>query len=105
MNDLKLAKLPDRTPVKVSINIMPDLHQALSDYVDIYRQTYGHAEPLGELIPAMLTSFSRAIADLRASERSRPNDHECSGTRLNGADQRQDSPSRALDRAQSLADL
>lgn len=29
MADLKLAKLPDRTPVKLSITITPDLQAAL----------------------------------------------------------------------------
>lgn len=26
MSDLKLAKLPDRTPVKLTIAVLPDLH-------------------------------------------------------------------------------
>jgi hypothetical protein len=28
MADLKLAKLPDRTPVKITITVLPGLHQA-----------------------------------------------------------------------------
>jgi hypothetical protein len=57
MPDLKLAKLPDRSPVKVTITIAPDLHQALGAYAEIYAETYGAAEPVQELIPAMLASF------------------------------------------------
>jgi hypothetical protein len=57
MPDLKLAKLPDRSPVKVTITIAPDLHQALGEYAEIYAETYGAAEPVQELIPAMLASF------------------------------------------------
>lgn len=57
MNELKLAKLPDRTPVKVTILISPKLQSALNDYADVYREAYGQAEPIGELIPAMLASF------------------------------------------------
>jgi hypothetical protein len=57
MADLKLGKLPDRTPVKVTINISPDLKQALAAYAQLYRETYGEAEPVQELIPAMLASF------------------------------------------------
>jgi hypothetical protein len=30
--ELKLPQLPDRTPVKVTINISPDLHDALREY-------------------------------------------------------------------------
>ena len=57
MADIKLAKLRDRTPVKMTISIAPDLAQALSDYAEVYRESYGEAEPVNELIPAMLASF------------------------------------------------
>ena len=57
MTELKLAKLPDRTPVKLAITITPDLQNALRDYAAIYAQTYGTEEPVVELIPAMLTAF------------------------------------------------
>lgn len=57
MADIKLGRLPDRTPVKLAISVPPDLHQALQAYAAAYEQAYGVAEPLGELIPAMLESF------------------------------------------------
>lgn len=57
MPELRLAKLADRTPVKITISVSPDLHRALSAYADAYRDAYGQAEPLGELIPAMLAGF------------------------------------------------
>ena len=57
MPDLKLAKLPDRTPVKVTISVSPELHLALGAYAEMYRATYGEAEPVQELIPAMLAAF------------------------------------------------
>ncbi len=57
MADLKLPQLPDRNPVKLSIAVMPDLHQALLDYATLYATTYGHEEPVTELIPAMLSAF------------------------------------------------
>jgi hypothetical protein len=57
MGDLKLAKLPDRTPVKLTIHLLPDLHEALGAYADMYAETYGAPEPMQELIPAMLASF------------------------------------------------
>lgn len=53
----KLSKLPDRTPVKLTITIMPDLHRRLQDYGAVYAKTYGQEEPLNELIPAMLAAF------------------------------------------------
>jgi hypothetical protein len=57
MADLKLGRLPDRTPVKLAITITPDLQSALNDYAALYAQAYGREEPVTELIPAMLTSF------------------------------------------------
>jgi hypothetical protein len=57
MPELKLAKLPDRVPVKMTITIQPDLAQALREYAAIYQATYGKAEAVAELIPFMLASF------------------------------------------------
>ena len=68
MADLKLAKLPDRTPVKITISIPPDLNQALGAYTEMYAEAYGDAEPVQQLIPAMLASFlesDRAFASRR----------------------------------------
>lgn len=57
MPELKLAKLPDRTPVKLSITITPDLLSALQAYASLYASTYGVEEPVTELVPAMLAAF------------------------------------------------
>jgi hypothetical protein len=57
MTDLKLARIPDRNPVKLSIAVLPDLHQALMDYAALYAKAYGRDEPVAELIPAMLAAF------------------------------------------------
>jgi hypothetical protein len=57
MAALKLPPLPDRTPVRISISLMPDLHQALVAYASLYSETYGREEPVAELIPAILAAF------------------------------------------------
>lgn len=57
MPDLKLGKLPDRTPVKITITVGPDLNQALREYAEMYRSAYGEAETIAELIPFMLGAF------------------------------------------------
>lgn len=54
---LKLARIPDRTPVKLTILVSPDLHKALTDYSAAYREAYGADQPVTELVPAMLTAF------------------------------------------------
>nr|WP_047166826.1 DUF2274 domain-containing protein [Sphingomonas sp. Y57] len=57
MADLKLGKLPDRTPVKLTITITPDLQAGLQSYAALYASTYGVEEPVVDLVPAMLASF------------------------------------------------
>jgi hypothetical protein len=57
MPELKLAKLPDRMPVKLTITVQPHLAQALREYAAVYRATYGEVESVEELIPFMLASF------------------------------------------------
>lgn len=54
---LRLPKLPDRAPVKMTIAVDPALHAMLHAYANVYRETYGTEEPLTELIPYMLKSF------------------------------------------------
>jgi hypothetical protein len=69
MPDLKLAKLPDRTPIKLTISVTPDVHQALVDYAALYAEAYGRDEPVAELVPAMLGAFldsDRAFAKARS---------------------------------------
>lgn len=68
MANLKLGKLPDRTPVKINISVGAELNQALRDYATLYRATYGEAESVAELIPFMLEAFldsDRAFAKAR----------------------------------------
>jgi len=60
---IRLAKLPDRTPVKMTIAIMPDLIQKLSTYARLYRDAYGSDEPVAELVPAILQAFLNADRD------------------------------------------
>ncbi|MBZ9763365.1 DUF2274 domain-containing protein [Mesorhizobium sp. CA8] len=57
MANLKLGKLPDRTPSKITITVSAALSQALNDYAGLYRQTYGESETVAELIPFMLSEF------------------------------------------------
>ncbi|WCM26027.1 DUF2274 domain-containing protein [Sphingomonas sp. QA11] len=57
MADLKLSKLPDRTPVKLTIVIPPDLAEALARYAALYKEIYKQEETVAELVPAMLRTF------------------------------------------------
>ena len=57
MADLKLGRLPDRVPVKLTIAVSPELNRALGDYARAYEQAYGQAESPADLVPAMLENF------------------------------------------------
>ncbi len=57
MAELKLPRLPDRTPVKLTITVTPDLLRRLQDYAAAYAEAYGQEEPVIDLIPYMLRSF------------------------------------------------
>ena len=62
---MKLAKLPDRTPVKMNVVLAPGLAKRLHEYADFYAETYGSREEVAELIPFMLEAFLDSDADFR----------------------------------------
>lgn len=71
MSDLKLAKLPDRTPVKLTISLLPEVHEAVLAYAAAYAVQYGREEPITELLPAMIAAFldsDRAFQKARQSK-------------------------------------
>ena len=70
MADLKLAKLPDRMPVKLSIAVTPDLADALAAYAALYCEVYGREEPVSELIPAMLGSFLASDREFQKAQKT-----------------------------------
>ncbi len=57
MPELKLPRLPDRNPVKITITIRPELNAALCAYAELYHESYGDEETVAELVPYMLQSF------------------------------------------------
>ena len=67
---LRLSKLPDRTPVKVTLALEPDLHSALNDYVALYAQTYGEATRIEELAPVMIETFLASDAGFKRARRA-----------------------------------
>lgn len=72
MAALKLERLPDRAPVKITVALPPELNRGLAEYAEAYRAAYGQEEPVTELIPAMLWAFlqsDRAFAKARKSRR------------------------------------
>lgn len=57
MAELKLGRLPDRTPVKLIIQVTPQLQADLQRYALLYKETYCQEEAVSDLIPSMLAGF------------------------------------------------
>lgn len=68
MAEIKLGKLPDRTPVKLTVAIAPDLAADLALYAEFYESAYSQRETVADLIPFMLEGF---LASDRAFSRMR----------------------------------
>jgi len=54
---LRIGKLPDLTPVKMTIQVEPEVHRQLEDYARIYNERYGEEVAPVVLVPSMLASF------------------------------------------------
>ena len=66
---LRLTRLPDRTPVRLTLSLDPALAAALCDYAAIYAATYGAEEKPETLAPAMLEAFLASDAGFRRARR------------------------------------
>ena len=76
MKKVKLARLPDRVPVKMQITLPPDLAARLRDYADLYAETYGVREEPADLVPFMLELFLRGDAGFRKAVREKAGKEE-----------------------------
>ncbi len=67
---LKLDRLPERTPVKMSIQVSPALHAELQEYAAIYARAYGKDETVANLVPFMLEAFIAGDAAFKKAKRT-----------------------------------
>jgi len=67
--NLKIGKLPDMTPTKLSINITPDLKSDLDIYAQLYQQAYGDKQNVANLIPLMLEGFLASDSGFKKAKR------------------------------------
>jgi hypothetical protein len=68
---IRLAKLPDRAPVKLTVTLGPDLAARLRTYADLYAETYGAREEPAELVPYMLDAFLKGDVEFRRASRAK----------------------------------
>ena len=70
MSGLKICKLPDTTPVKLTIVLPPDLSVDLQDYARVYERTYGEAAKVADLVPSMLASFMASDSNFKKARKA-----------------------------------
>ena len=70
MPTLKLPQLPDRSPVRLTIGMPPELHRALTEYAALYREAYGQEESVADLIPFILRAFLESDRDFSKARRA-----------------------------------
>ena len=71
MLDLKLAKLPDRKPVRITITVRPEFNASLQAYAELYRESYGEEETVQQLIPFMLEGFLKGDSGFAKARREK----------------------------------
>jgi len=54
---MKLARLPDRSRVRLNVQVSPALLERLKAYAGLYEKTYGTAESVEALLPYMIEAF------------------------------------------------
>ena len=72
--ELKLAKLPDRKPVKIAITVSAELGRKLRVYAELYNELYkieNDGETVPDLIPYMLDNFLEADRNFAKAFRER----------------------------------
>jgi len=54
---LRIGKLPDLTPIKLTVSLEPEVHKMLEDYARIYGDSYGETVKPADLVPSMIAGF------------------------------------------------
>ena len=67
---LRIGKLPDLTPVKMTIQVDPELHQLLEDYARIYNESYDGSVGPAALVPSMLAGFLASDSGFKKARRA-----------------------------------
>ena len=69
---LRIGKLPDLTPVKLTVSLDREVHQMLEDYARIYSESYGEAVKPSELIPSMIAGFLASDNGFKRARKALP---------------------------------
>jgi len=67
---LKLGPIPDRSPIKLSLLLAPNVHAALNDYAAIHAREYGQEVPVTDLAALMIEKFLHSDAAFKRIRKS-----------------------------------
>ncbi len=70
---LKLGRLQDTKPVKLTIAVDPSIKTDLELYAALYEEAYSEKAPVEALIPAMLERFLDTDAGFKKARKQRAN--------------------------------
>ena len=65
---LKLGPIPDHKPVKVTLSLAPEIHDALTDYATLHAREYERQSSVSEIAALMIEKF---LASDRQFKRAR----------------------------------
>lgn len=68
---MKLAKLPDRNPVRITFVATPEQNLTLLDYAAFYQATYGETAAVADLVPSMLEALMESDRDFAKFRKGR----------------------------------
>jgi hypothetical protein len=71
---MKLARLPDRTPVKITFLVSPGLARSLALYAQYYEEVYRQTESISDLMPYALEAFLESDRGFVKFRRAREGD-------------------------------
>lgn len=69
---LKIPKLADTKPTKMTLLLGPDLQSELEVYAKVYALSYGKQEKIEDLIPSMLEAFMAGDAGFKRERKAIP---------------------------------
>ncbi len=67
---LKIGPVARRAPLKLTIALAPDIHDALADYARLHAQEFGHDIALPELAALMIERFLQSDAGFRRARKT-----------------------------------
>lgn len=70
---LRIEKLANLKPIKLSVSFDSETYRMLEDYADIYEENYGESIKVSSLIPLMVISFLSIDVGFKKSRKSRNN--------------------------------